>query len=182
MTELPPGEKAIGSKWVFKIKYNADGSIERYKVCLVAMGNRQVEGTDYSETFAPVVRMETIKTFMGVALARHWDIHQIDIHNVFHYGDLDEEDYMKPPPGFRTNNHNHVCCFKKSLYGLKRCLDAGLLSYGHLCWDMDFANLIVIIHYSLCEMIHRSYIFWYMSRTWLSVVIIWPLLNILNYI
>lgn len=70
MKELPQGKRAIDSKWVFKIKYRADGTIERYKARLVALENSQVEGVDYDETFAPVVKMSTVHLFLDVAAAR----------------------------------------------------------------------------------------------------------------
>ncbi|XP_074321443.1 putative mitochondrial protein AtMg00820 [Silene latifolia] len=71
LEDLPPNKKAIGSKWVYKIKYNADGSIERYKARLVVMGNRQVEGVDYNETFAPTIKLVTVRTLLAIAFAKH---------------------------------------------------------------------------------------------------------------
>lgn len=137
MTELPEGNVAIGSMWVYKIKYKSDGTIERYKARLVALGNKQVEGTDFSETFAPVIKMSTVKMCFGVASAKNWELHQMDVHNAFLHGDLEEEVYMRPPPGFRTHEKNLVCRLKKSLYGLRpspRCwfakLNATLVKYG----------------------------------------------------
>ncbi|XP_074306519.1 putative mitochondrial protein AtMg00820 [Silene latifolia] len=87
---LPSHKKAIGSKWVYKIKYNADGSIERYKARLVIMGNRQIEGVDFQETFAPTIKMVNVRTLLTIATAKNWDVHQMDAHNAFLHGDLQE--------------------------------------------------------------------------------------------
>lgn len=65
LVDLPHGKKAIGCKWVYKIKYNADGTIERYKARLVILGNNQVAGIDYNETFAPVAKMVSVRVFLA---------------------------------------------------------------------------------------------------------------------
>ena len=71
VVDLPPGKHAMGCKWVLKLKFRADGTLEQYKVHLVVLGNNQVEGDDYDETFAPVARMTTIRTFLLIAASRN---------------------------------------------------------------------------------------------------------------
>ncbi|GAA0150971.1 transmembrane signal receptor [Lithospermum erythrorhizon] len=104
MEFLPPGKKALGCKWVYKIKYHSDGKIECLKARLEIFGNHQVEGIDYNETFAPVPKMVIVRTFLAIAATRNWELHQIDVHNAFLHGDLHEEVYMKLPPSLAIDH------------------------------------------------------------------------------
>ena len=73
------------------------------------LGNNQVEGIDYHETFAPIAKMVIVCTFLTVATAKNWNLHQMDVQNAFLHGDLDEELYMKMPPGFASSSSEKVC-------------------------------------------------------------------------
>ena len=111
----------MGSKWVFKIKYKEDGSVERYKCRLVAQGFTQAPGIDYSETFAPVARFGTIRTLLAIGVQPEMSIQQMDVTTAFLNGTLKEDIYMAQPVGFEEPGREHsVCHLKKSLYGLKQ--------------------------------------------------------------
>ncbi|KAL2900721.1 Retrovirus-related Pol polyprotein from transposon TNT 1-94 [Bienertia sinuspersici] len=120
LTTLPPGKKAIGSKWVFKTKYKADGSIERYKARFVAIGYQQVPGEHFNNTFSPVAKLSTVRVIVSLATTNQWPIKQLDINNAFLHGYLEEEVYMKPPQGYTKAKPGEVCRLKRSLYGLRQ--------------------------------------------------------------
>eukprot|EP00873_Tetraselmis_striata_P037639 jgi/Tetstr1/457903/TSEL_044421.t1 len=116
---LPVGRHAIGNKWVFKVKANSDGSVNRFKARLVAQGFSQQAGVDYHATFSPVVKLSTLRTCLAVAAARGMHIHQIDIETAFLNASLKEEIYMRQPKGAEDGTDN-VLRLLKSIYGLKQ--------------------------------------------------------------
>ena len=119
LVRAPPDHPIVGSKWVYSIKLKADGSLDRYKARLVAQGFNQEHRIDYDETFAPVAKMTTVRTLFAVASSQQWDVFQMDVKNAFLNGDLLEEVYMRPPPGF-SFPPQMVCKLQKAIYGLKQ--------------------------------------------------------------
>ena len=139
VVKLKQGIKSIGCKWAFTFKYNSDGIIERYKARLVAKGYTQTYGIDYKETFDQVAKMNTICILISLAVNLDWSLLQHDIKNAFLHGDLDEEIYMKIPPGYEENGYtSKVCRLRKALYGLKQSPRA---------WFGKFTQMMRILGY-----------------------------------
>ncbi|OBZ79951.1 Retrovirus-related Pol polyprotein from transposon TNT 1-94 [Grifola frondosa] len=117
--ERPRDRKVVGCKWVFRIKRGPDGEIEKYKARVVAKGFTQVEGVDYTDTFAPVTKFASIRALLALAAKLDLEIHQMDVKSAFLNGNLDEEIFMACPPGFQ-GARNIVWQLRKALYGLKQ--------------------------------------------------------------
>jgi hypothetical protein len=119
-TRLPQGRAAIRPLWVFSVKQDADGFVERFKARLVGQGNTQRPGQDYNETFAPVARKDTVRALLAVAAAEDYELKQLDVETAFLNGDLEEEIYMRAPPGFELPPGCNVIRLLKAIYGLKQ--------------------------------------------------------------
>ncbi|KXJ76174.1 hypothetical protein RP20_CCG010184 [Aedes albopictus] len=121
LVDAPQGKRVLGCKWVFQLKRTADDKIARFKARLVAQGYNQQYGSEYDEVFAPVVRQTTFRTLMSVAAKRRMVVRQYDIKTAFLNGNLEEELFMRQPPGFVVKGaEGKVCRLKRSLYGLKQ--------------------------------------------------------------
>lgn len=120
---------------VYKIKYYSDGSVDRYKLHLVAKGHTQHYGVDFRDTFSPVTKITTVRCLFSVAAIYHWHLYQMDVKNAFLQGDIDEEIYMFLPLGFRSQGKiqeglrnkrelgtRNLSRLINSLYGLKQAL------------------------------------------------------------
>ena len=88
LVPLPTGKKAIGCRWVVVVEFNFDRYVARLKTCLVAKGYAQTYGVDYSDTFSPVTKLTSVCLFISLVASYDWDLHQLDIKNVFLHGDL----------------------------------------------------------------------------------------------
>ena len=130
----PEGKSMVTSRWLYKLKHVADGSIEKYKARFMARGFSQVEGVDYDETFAPVARYTSIRVVISIAVEMGWKIHQMDVKTTFLNDLIGEEVYIEKPLGFAVHGRqSHVCILKKALYGLKKAPRAWYLRiYAYL--------------------------------------------------
>ncbi len=124
--KLPNDRKVIGSKWVFKVKYHPDGSVARFKARLVAQGFSHVQGMNFSETFAPTVKRESLRIFLAISAMLSLVIHQVDIIGAYLESLLDDNEfpiYMKLSPGmhlFCQVRERLLCRLLKSFYGLRQ--------------------------------------------------------------
>uniref|UniRef100_A0A2N9H666 CCHC-type domain-containing protein n=1 Tax=Fagus sylvatica TaxID=28930 RepID=A0A2N9H666_FAGSY len=151
LVPLPSDEKTVGCKWVFTVKYLADGSVDRYKARLVAKGFTQVPGKDFGATFTPVAKLTSVRLLVSLAASHSWPLHQLDVKNAFLHGDLLETIYMDPPSGFRAEGEyaGKVCRLHKSLYGLKQSPRA---------WFSRFSDVILSMEFIRCHSDHTCFI------------------------
>lgn len=141
MVNAPKNQKVIDNKWVYKIKYKPDGTMERFKARLVVRGFTQEHGIDYQETFSPVVRFTSVRAILAIAAAEKMTLRQFDVKTAFLYGELEEDVYMKQPIGFNDDS-GKVCKLIKSLYGLKQ---------ASRCWNKKFSAFIEKFRFIVCE-------------------------------
>ncbi|KAK9729049.1 Reverse transcriptase (RNA-dependent DNA polymerase) [Popillia japonica] len=140
-TRCITSQRYVGGNGTTSIKRLANGEISRYKARLCAKGFNQTEGVDYTETYAPTTRYDTIRVLLAVAARNNLDIVQFDIKTAFLHGELKEEILMEPPPGITTNT-NIVCKLNKSLYGLKQ---------APRCWNNKFTMFLQDNGFKQCE-------------------------------
>jgi hypothetical protein len=138
LVPCPPLVCPITCKWIYKVKTRSDGSLEGYNARLVARGFQQENGRDYDENFAHIAHMTTIHTLLVVASVRKWSISKLDVKNVFLNGELCENVYMCPPPGYSVPE-GMVCHLCHSLYSLKQTLWA---------WFQRFASVVTTAGFS----------------------------------
>jgi histone deacetylase 1/2 len=141
---VPAGVKPLKCKWVFKIKRDAAGKVERYKARLVAKGCQQIPGVDFSDVYAPVSKHTTLRALLSFAAEHKWPVDHIDVKTAFLNGDLEEELYMVQPPGYESGGPGVACKLQKALYGLRQAprawynkLSAVLEQLGFVCCDAD---------------------------------------------
>lgn len=144
----PKGRKVVGSRWVFRIKRGPDGAILKYKARIVAQGFTQIEGVDYDETFAPVAKLTSLRVILALTAEHDLEVHQMDVKSAYLNGELKEEIYMEPPPGFSTPE-GMVFRLVKAVYGTKQ---------GGRVWYEDIRGTLEEMGYRHTEADHAVFI------------------------
>jgi hypothetical protein len=139
----PHGKSVVTSKWLYKIKHAADGSVEKFKARFVARGFFKKEGIDYDEIFALVARYTSIIITISLASVFDWKLHQIDVKTGFINGQVEQEVYIEQPDGFVIHGkESHVCKLKKALYGLKQAPRAWYGRIDNFLQSLGFSKSI----------------------------------------
>ena len=121
LVDRPQGRKILRTKYVLKIKRKQDGSVDKYKVRLVVLGNMQKDGVDYKETFAPVLKYQSLRVLLALANEEGMHVHQMDVKTAFLNGELEEEVYLEQPEWLaKKGEEEKVWKLRKALYGLKQ--------------------------------------------------------------
>ena len=135
----PTDANIVTCKWVFTLKYHLDGTVSRHKARLVARGFTQAHGIDYTKTFSPVVRMNSIRVLLSLVVNLNWSLHQLDVSNAFLYGDLMEQVFMEQPLGYVAQGEtSQVCLLRRAIYGLKQSPLAQFVKLSGLLIAYDF--------------------------------------------
>ncbi|KAL0379253.1 UNVERIFIED_CONTAM: Retrovirus-related Pol polyprotein from transposon TNT 1-94 [Sesamum radiatum] len=161
LLELPDGFKAIGCKWVFKTNKDSLGNIERHKARLVAKGFTQREGINYTETFSPVSKKDSLLTIIALVAHFYMDLHQMNVKTAFLNSELEEKVYMKQPKGLPFSNGEHlVYKLKKSIYGLKEASRQWYLKFHDVISSFGFIENIMdqCIYQKMKDMGEASYV------------------------
>lgn len=139
LTELPPGEKVIGLKWIFKLKKDAEGNIIKYKARLVAKGYTQEHGIDFDEVYAPVTRLETVRLLLAMAAKNKWQVHHMDVKTAFLNGEVKENVFVAQPDGYEKEGKEHlVYKLRKALYGLRQAPRAWYAKLNQCLTELGF--------------------------------------------
>lgn len=139
LVPLPKGRHAIGSKWVFKQKKNSSGQTVRFKARLVAQGYAQRYGEDFDEVHAPVALQQTFRVLLTVAGHKGLQVRHVDVKNAYLNGVLQEEIFMRQPPGYSTvGKEELVCKLNRSLYGLKQAARVWNSTIKEVLVDLGF--------------------------------------------
>jgi hypothetical protein len=121
VVKRPKGRKVVGTRWVFDVKFNPDGTIRKYKARFVVKGYSQVKGVDFDETYSPVISMVILRLVLAIAVKEGWEIFQLDIGNAFVNAPIgDQEIYIELPEGFKEGSEDECGRLNMSLYGLKQ--------------------------------------------------------------
>jgi hypothetical protein len=138
----PRQANVVTRKWIFKHKFSADGTLERYKARWVLRGFTQRPGVDFAETFSSVVKPATVRTMLSLALSRRWHVHHLDVKSEFLHGTLTETVYCQQLSGFEDSAHpDYVYRLNKSLYGLKQAPRAWYSRYATYLLSLGFAEV-----------------------------------------